>query len=82
MHCPHCETAVEQAVAPLAGLEAPRASYRRGTLTARWDAEALPRERVAAALSEAGYAIADGPRRAPLGQLLRTAALLAGPAAL
>ena len=48
MHCPHCETAVEQAVAPLAGLESPRASYRRGTLTARWDAETLPRERVAA----------------------------------
>lgn len=82
MHCPHCETAVEQAVAPLAGLESPRASYRRGTLTARWDAEALPRERVAAALSEAGYALADGQRRAPLGQLMRTAALLAGLAAL
>ncbi|MBQ9307494.1 MAG: sulfite exporter TauE/SafE family protein [Clostridia bacterium] len=57
MHCPHCDKAVERAVRELPGLENPRADYKTGTLTARWDSAVLPEKKIALALEDAGYTL-------------------------
>ena len=66
MHCVHCEAAVAGAVRKLNGLKDVRVSFRRGTLTALWDADALPFERIAARIADAGYSLVAEKRRRPL----------------
>ena len=66
MHCVHCESAVAGAVRKLEGLTDVRVSYRRGTLTALWDADALPFERIAARIADAGYTLVAEKKRRPL----------------
>ncbi len=78
MHCPHCETAVLRAVRGLDGLTEARSDWRRGTLTARWDSDALPESVVAEHIAEAGYELKLRNADIPLtGKLLRLAVLLA-----
>ena len=55
MHCPHCETAILRAVRGMEGLSSPRSDYRKGTLTAKWDTDLLPEEKLAERIAEAGY---------------------------
>ena len=55
MHCVHCESAVVRAVSGLKGLREPRADYARSTLSAQWDADALPLEAIRARLQAEGY---------------------------
>ena len=57
MHCVHCESAVAGAVRTLNGLKDVRVSYRKGTLTALWDADALPFECIASRIADAGYTL-------------------------
>ena len=66
MHCVHCETAVAGAVRSLRGLKDVRVSYRRGTLTALWDADMLPQAQIAARIAEAGYTLVAERKRRPL----------------
>ena len=66
MHCVHCESAVAGAVRKLEGLTDVRVSYRKGTLTALWDADALPFERIAARIADAGYTLIAEKKRRPL----------------
>ena len=44
MHCVHCESTIERALSSLPGLREVHASYRKGTLTALWDAQKLPQK--------------------------------------
>ena len=82
MHCVHCEAAIERALSSLPGLREVHASYRRGTLTALWDAQKLPQKRIAAQLKREGYALAQPEKRRPLGrEALKLALLIAGLAA-
>ena len=55
MHCPRCETAILRAVKGLDGLSLSRADYRTGTLTAQWDKDRLPEEKLAECIAHAGY---------------------------
>ena len=59
MHCVHCESAVVRAVSGLEGLREPRADYARSTLTAFWDADALPLETIRARLQAEGYDLSE-----------------------
>ena len=64
MHCVHCEAAVAGAVRTLKGLKDVRVSFRRGTLTALWNADVLPLERISARIADAGYTlVAERKRR-------------------
>ena len=63
MHCVHCEAAVAGAVRSLDGLKDARVSFRRGTLTALWDADVLPFERIAARIADAGYSLVAEKKR-------------------
>ncbi len=63
MHCPHCETAVLQAVRDMKGIKNPRADYRAGTLCALWDDAVLPEAALRDRIAEAGYTLA-GQRQA------------------
>ena len=65
MHCVHCESAIERALSRLPGLRDVRASYRKGTLMAQWDAQKLPLKAIAARLEKMGYHL-DCRRRRPL----------------
>ena len=83
MHCPHCETAILRAVRGLDGLEDPRADFRAGTLSARWNPAALPEGQLAERVSEAGYTLALQSRARPLWRrVLALAGVLAALAAL
>ena len=66
MHCVHCEAAVAGAVRKLEGLKDVRVSFRRGTLTALWDADALPLERISARIADAGYSLVAERKRLSL----------------
>ena len=66
MHCVHCEAAVARALKDLEGLKDVRVSFRKGTLTALWDADALPFERIAARIADAGYTHVAEKKRRPL----------------
>ena len=57
MHCVHCESAVAGAVRKLEGLKDVRVSYRKGTMTALWDADMLPFERIAARIARSHTAL-------------------------
>ncbi|MBQ8094959.1 MAG: sulfite exporter TauE/SafE family protein [Clostridia bacterium] len=60
MYCPHCESAVVQAVNGLDGIADPRADYRTGTLTAVWDEDRLPEALLADCIAQAGYELKTG----------------------
>lgn len=66
MHCVHCEATVERLLSRLTGLDEVRVSYRKGTVTALWDAQALPQERIAELLRVEGYALLGQEERHPL----------------
>ena len=55
MHCPHCESAILRAVKDQDGLSSPRVDYRSGTLTAQWEDDRLPEEKLADCIAQAGY---------------------------
>ena len=55
MHCPRCETAILRAVRGMEGISRPKADYRAGTLTALWEKERLPEEKLADLIAQAGY---------------------------
>ena len=57
MHCPHCETAILQAVRDMKGIENLRADYRAGTLSALWDDTVLPEAALRDRIAEAGYTL-------------------------
>ena len=57
MHCPHCETAILQAVRDMKGIENPQADYRAGTLSALWDETVLPESALRDLIAEAGYTL-------------------------
>lgn len=57
MHCPHCETAILQAVRDMKGIENPRADYRAGALSALWDDTMLPETALRDRIAEAGYTL-------------------------
>lgn len=78
MHCPHCQTAIEQAVSSLPGIQKPRASFRNGTLTALWDAQALPLKSLAASLAKLNYTLEDYQRKPLWRRVLSVAGPLAG----
>ncbi len=82
MHCPHCETAVRNALKNTAGLGDVKADWQRGTLTARWDDRILPESVIDARLREAGYSLLlKSPRKETRSSLLRLLVLLVGGAA-
>ena len=82
MHCVHCEATVERLLSRMTGLYEIRVSFRKGTLTALWDAQALPQERIAALLREEGYTLVGQEEHRPLWReglrLLLMLAALAG----
>ena len=55
MHCPHCESAILRAVKDQDGLSSPRVDYRSGTLTAQWEDDRMPEEKLADCIAQAGY---------------------------
>ena len=57
MYCPHCENTIGRVVRAMPGAEEVKADYRRGTLTALWDAEKLPEACIREALAEEGYTL-------------------------
>ena len=78
MHCPHCETAILQAVRDMKGIENPRADYRAGTLSALWDDTVLPETVLSDHIAEAGYTLAGQRKAMPVGKrLLPLLAILA-----
>ena len=78
MHCPHCETAILQAVRDMKGIENPRADYRAGTLSALWDDTVLPETVLRDHIAEAGYTLAGQRKAMPFGKrLLPLLAILA-----
>lgn len=78
MHCPHCETAILQAVRDMKGIENPRADYRTGTLSALWDDTMLPETVLRDHIAEAGYTLAGQRKAMPFGKrLLPLLAILA-----
>lgn len=80
MHCVHCERAVVRAVSGLKGLKEPQADYARSTLSARWDADALPLETLRARLQAEGYDLSA--KASPLAEAAKLLAALALCAAL
>jgi len=70
MHCPHCETAILQAVRDMKGIENPRADYRAGTLSALWDDTMLPETVLRDHIAEAGYTLAGQRKAMPVGKRL------------
>ena len=66
MHCPHCETAILQAVRDMKGIENPRADYRAGTLSALWDDTMLPEAALRDRIAEAGYTLAGQREAMPI----------------
>lgn len=70
MHCPHCETAILQAVRDMKGIENPRADYRAGTLSALWDDTVLPETVLRDRITEAGYTLAGQRKAMPFGKRL------------
>ena len=81
MHCPHCEVAVVRAVSTLPGIRQPKASFRKGTLTAQWDESLTPLSDIQSRLKPEGYALSDRPDgapRRPMLQFLAIAACLSG----
>lgn len=82
MHCVHCEATVGRVLSRLTGLREVRVSYRKGTLTALWDAQVLPQNVIAEKLREEGYTLVGQGERRPLWQeglrLLLLLAALAG----
>jgi len=78
MHCPHCETAMLQAVRDMKGIENPRADYHAGTLSALWDDTVLPETVLRDHIAEAGYTLAGQRKAMPFGKrLLPLLAILA-----
>ena len=76
MHCPHCEAAVRRALSGADGLSEIEVSYRKGTLTALWDAGLLPEAQIDARLREAGYSLMHGSARPWVRSVLRLLAAL------
>ena len=70
MHCPHCQTAILQAVRDMKGIENPRADYRAGTLSALWDDMVLPETVLRDHIAEAGYTLAGQRKAMPVGKRL------------
>lgn len=66
MHCPHCETAILQAVRDMKGIENSRVDYRAGTLSALWDDTMLPEAALRDRIAEAGYTLAGQREAMPI----------------
>ena len=80
MFCPHCEATIQKALHGVPGISGARADYRRGTLTAQWDAQRLPVDRLAKILAGEGYELKS--RRSPWAGVARAAAFALALAAL
>jgi copper chaperone len=55
MSCGHCEIAVQDAVRKLPGIGKVKASKRKKEITVEYDAAAVTREQIAAAIESIGY---------------------------
>ena len=58
MSCAHCETAVEDELGKLPGVERTDADFERGTVGVRYDEDRVTAGDVRAAIEKAGYALA------------------------
>ena len=56
--CDHCKATIEKALQPLKGVERADVDVSRRSVTVSWDAGAIERTRLVAAMEEAGYAVA------------------------
>ena len=80
MFCPHCEATIQKKLRGVPGISEAKADYRRATLTALWDEQRLPADRLAKMLADEGYELQS--RRRPWQGVLRVAGFTAGLAAL
>ena len=55
MSCGHCEMAVKNAVMELEGVKKARASYKKGQVVVKFDAELVSPEQIKAAIVQTGY---------------------------
>lgn len=68
VHCGHCVTSIENALAPLAGVEAAAVDLDSRSVTVTYDDTLIIRPTIVAAIEEQGYEVPgdDGPSRLPL----------------
>jgi copper chaperone len=58
--CGHCKKAIEDALHPLDGVESAEVSVPERSVTVEWQPETVARERLLAAIEEAGYSVGEG----------------------
>jgi copper chaperone len=56
--CDHCKKAIEDALAPVQGVRRTEVDVPARSVTVEWQPETVGRERVVAAIHDAGYAVA------------------------
>lgn len=68
VHCGHCVASIENALTPMAGVEAARVDLDSRSVTVTYDDTVILRPAIVAAIEEQGYEVPgdDGPSRLPL----------------
>lgn len=56
--CGHCKKAIEDALRPVDGVQRAEVSVEARTVTVEWAPETIGRERLVAAIEDAGYSVA------------------------
>ncbi|HEV2755025.1 MAG TPA: heavy-metal-associated domain-containing protein [Actinomycetota bacterium] len=59
--CDHCKRAIEGALRPLAGVQRAEVSVPERSVTVEWQPETVARERLVAAIEDAGYTVGGHP---------------------
>lgn len=57
IHCGHCKSAIEGALAPLDGVSAATVDIEARAVTVDYDADTVSREALVAAIEEQGYEV-------------------------
>ena len=56
--CDHCKKAIEDALRPVAGVQRAEVSVPAKSVTVEWEPETVGRDRLVAAIEDAGYGVA------------------------
>lgn len=56
--CDHCKKAIEEALRPVAGVRRAEVDVPARSVTVEWEPDAVGRDRLVAAIEDAGYSVA------------------------